>query len=251
MQLFGRPNADFGKPLPENLHVLDLMLYGYFRHNGNKDFKWGTIQTSDNKFARAWDKDIIQKARYFLPCQVNCIIGSEDEDSITLRSTGNKDNPSVFKALDEKLDIQTIIEKTTKFMNLANVENYFEQIKTPNGKVPFDSKVVVKGVVTWMNTDRPDALGRVLFQIMNPDNEEETIRVRVDPTTLSLEFGELSEIIVFGKPARSMYRDRETGELTDGDVVIEAFGIYVISKTPKTSSTEPSNEDEVVDGWLS
>jgi hypothetical protein len=48
-----------------------------------------------------------------------------------------------------------------------------------------------------------------------------------------------------------MYRDRETGKLEDGDVVLDAFGIYTIVKTPKVRGVEESTSDEeVVEGWL-
>ena len=77
------------------------------------------------------------------------------------------------------------------------------------------------------------------------------MRIRVDPSTVSLDFGELSEIYVFGKCARSMFRDRETGKLEDGDVVIDAFGIYTVVKTPKVRGVEENTSDEdVVEGWL-
>jgi len=250
-QIWGRPNPDYGKPLPENLHVLDLLLYGYFRHNGDKVYKFGSMQTSNNALARAWDRDIIQKGKYFTPCQVVAIIDSEDATDIALHATTNKDSPSVFKRVEEKIDIKTVIDKTTKFTPIKDVEKLYEQTKMPNGKMPFDHYAVVKGIVTWMNTDRPDALGRITIGLMNPDNEEELVRVRVDPSTLSLDFGELSEIYVFGKCNRSMYRDRETGKLEDGDVVLDAFGIYTIVKTPKIRGVEESTSDEeVVEGWL-
>jgi hypothetical protein len=245
-KIYGRPNADYGKPLPEGLHVLDLMLYGYFRHNGDKLYKWGTIQTSNNALARGWDKDIIQKARWFSPCQVSAIIDFEDKTDITLRATTMKESPSVFKGLSEKLDIKAIIDKSTKFTPLKDVEHTYEMVKGA-----WDRFVAVKGVVTNMNLDRPDALGRVTVSIMNPENEDETLRIRVNPTLTEIDFGELSEIYVFGKPERSMYRDRETGKLEDGDVVVDAFGIYPVTKTPKASSLgESTSDDDVVSGWL-
>ena len=250
-QIWGRPNPDYGKPLPETLHVLDLTLYGYFRHNGDKIYKFGRIQTSNNALARAWDKDIIQKDRYFTPCQVNAIIDSEDKTDIALRATTAKDSESVFKGVSEKWDIKTIIDKSTKFTPIKDVEKLYEQSKMPTGKMPFDHYVVVKGIVTYVNSDRPDALGRITVGLMNPDNEEELVRIRVDPSTVSLDFGELSEIYVFGKCARSMYKDRETGKLEDGDVVVDAFGIYAVVKTERVKGVEEDTSDtEVVEGWL-
>jgi hypothetical protein len=121
----------------------------------------------------------------------------------------------------------------------------------PTGKMPFDHYVVVKGIVTYVNSDRPDALGRITVGLMNPDNEEELVRIRVDPSTVSLDFGELSEIYVFGKCARSMFRDRETEKLEDGDVVVDAFGIYAVVKTERVKGVEEDTSDtEVVEGWL-
>jgi hypothetical protein len=252
-EIYGKPNPDYGKPLPENLHVLDLMLYGYFAREGDKGLKFGTIQTSDNRLARGWDLDIVQKDRYFIPCETTAIISEESDDSITLRSTSNKDSPTVFKPSKSEIDILKIIELYTKITPINGVEKYYETGKIPakNGqyKMAFDAYVVVKGVVTWTNFDRPDKIGRVTMGLMNSDNEEETIRVRIDPTTTPLDFGELSEVYIFAVPTRSMFTNKETGKLEDGDVILDAFGIYCVTKTPRVSN-EDNGDEEVISGWM-
>lgn len=263
-KIYGRPNPNVGKPLPENLHVLDLILYGFFRHNGSKDYKFTTLQTSDNRLARGWDKDIVQKGRYYTPAQITVIIDQELADEMTLKSSSAEDTISQFKALDEKMDIKEVIDQALaerkvkkdkeeitvkeKWTPISGVERYYEMTKDA-----WDRKVFVKGVVTYVNVDRPDGIGRITMGLMNPDNEEDTIRVRINPQTTDINFGELSEVYVMGKPERSKYKDQEAGgALVDGDVVIDAFAIYPVVKTPRSGGSAENfpEEGQVVDGWL-
>lgn len=109
--LYGRPNKDFLKPLDQDLAVLDLTLHGFFRHNGEKIFKYGTLQTSDNIVARSWNKTLIESGRYFKLFQVTAVIVEELNNEIVLRSSGTRDpqdeKHSVslkLRSIDEELD---------------------------------------------------------------------------------------------------------------------------------------------------
>ena len=70
---------------------------------------------------------------------------------------------------------------------------------------------------------------------------------------LSIDFGEGSEIIIFGKTKVSKYRDRDSGELVEGDVIVDVHGIYPIPglSTSREASIPETLEDETeIEGWL-
>lgn len=248
--IYGRPNPQYLKPLPPKLKILDLMLFGFFRHNGEKTFKWGSFQTSDNVIASAWDKSIVRENRYYTPCQVPAIIGEEQDNTLSLRSSNAKDTRSIFTGLkvDEKhWNIKDIIEDALdkQWTPIEDVEKHHEAHKNE-----WDRVIFVKGIVAWMNADRVDAIGRITIGIMDSEDEAKSVRVRIDPQTIDMDFGELSEVYIFGKTNRSMYKNKETDKLEEGDVVIDAVGIYATVKTPKVAGSMEAVDEEVVEGWL-
>jgi hypothetical protein len=253
--VFGRPNPKYGEVLHPNLKVYDMLLYGFFRHNGDGKFKFGTLQTSDNAIAKAWDDAIVKGGRFFRPCQITAIIKDETDDEITLTASTAEETKSVFRAVDEEWDIPKIVGEVMDplLTKIEDVEGYFIE-HSENGKVQWNAKVFIKGVVAYMNTDRVDALGMVAIGIMDPANEDNFIKVRVNPNIIPLEFGELSEVYVMGKPNRSMFKDRQNGDkLTEGQVVIDAYGLYATIKTPKAAGVggEDAEYDvPQVEGWL-
>lgn len=253
--IFGRPNTKYGQVLHPKLKVLDLLLYGFFRHNGDKKFKFGTLQTSDNAIAMAWDRDIIQSGRFFKPCQVTVIVKEETDDELTLTASTAEETKSVFRAVNEEWDVGKIVDDAMVplLSKIEDVEGYFMQ-HSKNGKAEWNARVFVKGIVAFMNTDRVDALGMIPMGVMDPTNEDKLIKVRVNPSTTSLDFGELSEVYVFGKPSRSMFKDRENdNKLMEGDVVIDAYGVYATVKIPRVGAG-PGEDAEYdipqVEGWL-
>jgi hypothetical protein len=262
-KIYGRTNPKEGKPLPPNLHILDMMLFGFFRHNGEKRYKYTTLQTGDNRIARGWDKDIVRGEKFYLPCQVPVVIKQELYDEITATSSSAEDTMSTFRGLKEEIDVKAVIDESLgpqtvkdsetgeerevpeRWTPLSKVEAYYEATKDA-----WDRKAFVKGMIAWIN-ENPDALGRLMIGLVNPDNEDETIRVKFNPQCVPYDFGELSEVYVIGKPDRSKYKDPETKELQDGDVIIDAIAIFAVIKTPRASAQgEQLPEDEIVPGWL-
>lgn len=255
-KLYGRPNPNHLKPLNPNLHVLDRTLFGFFKHNGEKVFKYGSLQTGDNRLARGWDK-----VKFYTPCQVTVIVREETDDDIKLGSSSAEESMSIFKAIKEDWNIRKIIDETLgehvvevdgkkvkvkeQWTPIKGVDEHHEKFKDA-----WDRRIFVKGVVAWINIDRPTPFGAVWMGLMNPDNEDELVRVLI-PEQIAVDFGELSEIYVFGKTKRSKYKDQETEKLMDGDVVINAVGIYPVVPTPKTNtSAEGLGNEETVEGWL-
>jgi hypothetical protein len=255
-KLYGRPNPNHLKPLPITLHVLDRTLFGFFKHNGEKTFKWGSLQTGDNRLARAW-----KNVKFYTPCQVTVIVREETDDDIKLGSSSAEESMSIFKAIKENWNVKKIIDETLGEHTIevegkkVKVKDQWTAIKDvdkhhENFKDAWDRRIFVKGVVAWINIDRPTPFGAVWMGLMNPDNEDELVRVLI-PEQVTVDFGELSEIYVFGKTKRSKYKDQETEKLVDGDVVINAVGIYPVVSTPKANtSAEGLGEEETVEGWL-
>jgi len=83
---------------------------------------------------------------------------------------------------------------------------------------------------------------------------EHQVRVQI-PEHVKVDFGEQSEVIVFGRTKRTAIRDEETQQWipNKGDVVITANGIWPIPglTTPKeTSQLETLEDEDQIEGWL-
>jgi len=252
----------YGKPNPNHLEVLDKKddkgnirklilrkrtLFGFFRKNGERTFKPTMFQTNDNKIAKAWNK-----IKFFTPCQTFGIIKEDNPEDMRLNSSQAENTMSVFKALKEDWDINTIITQSLKSQEtkIQNVEKHFKTYKDA-----WDRRIFLRGIVTWINVDRPGFFGNIWMQLMDPEDEEAVVRVSIPQHLIpNIDFGPLSEIRVFGQTKRSKYRDNETQKLVDGDVIVNAFGLYPIPglSTPKESAIPESLEDEEeIEGWLS
>jgi hypothetical protein len=240
-QIYGKDNPNYLKILPPALHVLERTLFGFFRKNGQKAYTYGSIQTSDNRLAKGWSK-----VKFYVPCQVTAIIKEETDNDIKLSSSSGEDTLSVFKAVKEDIDIKAVIDKTLEghWTEISKVEEFHEKYKDA-----WDRRIFVKGIVAWINTDRPTTYGAVKMGLMNPDNEDELVIVEV-PEQIGIDFGELSEVYVFGKTRRSKYYDDDK-KLVDGDVNIQANGIFTVVPTPREGQGyEGIKEDTPIEGWL-
>jgi Txe/YoeB family toxin of Txe-Axe toxin-antitoxin module len=239
-KIYGKDNPKYLQILDPKLKVLERTLYGFFRHNGEETYRYGSIQTSDNRLARGWDK-----VKFFVPCQVTAIIKEEVDDDIKLASSSAEETLSIFKAVKEDVDIKKVIDDTLegKWTGIGKVEEHHEKFKDA-----WDRKIFIKGIVAWIGTDRPTTYGMIKMGLMNPDNEDELVIVEI-PEQIAIDFGDLSEVYVFGQTKRSKYYD-DNKELVDGDVAISATGIFVVVPTPREGSSTDNYEEKVVDGWM-
>ena len=255
-KIYGKDNPNYLKPLSPTLHVLERTLSGFFRKNGDTPYKYATLQTSDNLLARGWDD-----VKFYVPCQVTVIVKEEDNEFFTLSSSSSEENRSVFKGLKEDMDIKKIIDTTIGEHSVINKEG--ETVTIPSKwckiseieakhevtKDAWDRKIFVKGIVAWINTDRPTAIGSIKMGLMDPDNEEDLVVVEI-PKQLRIDFGELSEVYVFGKTRRNKFRDQETHELVDGDVIIQATGIFVVTPIQDDATSTEEVEMPKIKGWI-
>jgi hypothetical protein len=109
---------------------------------------------------------------------------------------------------------------------------------------------VVRGIVSWINIDRPTSYGSIWMGLMDPEDETVSVRCLV-PDHLTIDFAEASEILVFGKTRRYKSRD-ENGELVDADVIIDVQAIYpLVGLTIPRETTSKQQEEEVeISGWI-
>ena len=255
-QIYGRENPNYLEVLPPELHLRSRTLLMIARKNGDKTFKLGSIHTEDNRLARAWDK-----VKFYTPCQVPINLKEEIEDRKTkegkvvifgdfkANSSSAQETTSIFKAVKEDWDVDKILMETVE-KQITPIEK-IEEVHNATKDV-WDRRIIIRGAVTWVSIDRPTPFGSIWMQVMDPDNEENVVRCMI-PEHLSIDFGEGSEIIIFGKTKVSKYRDRDSGELVEGDVIVDVHGIYPIPglSTSREASIPETLEDETeIEGWL-
>jgi len=256
-QIYGRENPNYLEVLPPELHLRSRTLLMIARKNGDKTFKLGSIHTEDNRLARAWDK-----VKFYTPCQVPINLKEEIEDRKTkegkvvifgdfkANSSSAQETTSIFKAVKEDWDVDKILMETVE-KQITPIEK-IEEVHNATKDV-WDRRIIIRGAVTWVSIDRPTPFGSIWMQVMDPDNEENVVRCMI-PEHLSIDFGEGSEIIIFGKTKVSKYRDKDSGELVEGDVIVDVHGIYPIPglSTSREASIPETLEDETeIEGWIS
>jgi Txe/YoeB family toxin of Txe-Axe toxin-antitoxin module len=240
-KVYGKDNPKYLEPLPPEIHIMERTLYGFFKRKNTKIFKYGSIQTNDNRLAKGWSK-----VKFSVPCEVYALLKEETDDDIKLSSSSAEDTLSIFKASKTDIDIKTVIDSTLsgKWTEISKVEEFHEKFKDV-----WDRRIFVKGVVAWLGIDRPTAIGSIRMGLMNPDNEDEIVIVEI-PEQIPIDFGELSEIYVFGTTRRQKYYNEEK-ELVDGDVTITATGIFPTIPTPRDSGYSGRKvDDSPVEGWI-
>jgi len=203
------------------------------------------MNTSDNQLALAWTK-----IKEFTPCQTFGIIKDDLKDTMRVNASKAENTTSIFKALKEDWDIKEIVLESTKSLltPIQKVEKHYESLKDA-----WDRFIIVRGVVNWINLDKPTSWGAINMGLIDPESGlEDAAQVKVQvPESIRIDFGEGSEVIVFGRTKKIEYKDRETGEVTSTVIQINANGIYPIPglTTSKESSEEVEDEEEI-EGWL-
>jgi len=250
--IYGKENPKHMEPLNPKLKLRSRTLFGCMKLNGESKFKYGSIHTEDNRLARAWDQ-----IPFFTPFQTYGLVKENTDDNIRLNSSQAKETTSVFKKLNEewgqtpeaihKIIIDTIGKQLT---SIDKVEEHYEAFKDA-----WDRKIFVKGVVSWLGLERPTSWGAIWMGLMDAEaGIEADYQVRVQiPPHIKVDFGEQSEVIVFGRTKRSNIRDEEDNWVPEGDVVITANGIWPIPglTTPKeTSQLETLEDEDQIEGWL-
>jgi len=242
-QIFGRENPDYLEPLSPKLKLRKRTLFLFARKNGEKNFKISSLQTNDNKLAKAWDK-----IKFYTPCQTFAIVKEDAPNEMQLNSSGAENTTTIFKALKEDWDINKIIMDTIKGQTtkIQNVEKHFETFKDL-----WNRMIIVRGVVAWINLDRPTPWGSVNMSLMDSEDEEATVKVLINKN-VAIDFGELSEVIVFGQTKQDYYNDKETGKREKAGIRIDAYAVYPIPglTTPKDAGEVEDVDEEELEGWL-
>jgi hypothetical protein len=246
-KLFGKPNPDYLKPLKEKVVDSSRTLGLIGRIGESQVFKYGTIQTNDGALARGWNK-----IKFFTPCQTFGIVKDNPDDGFfKLNSSQAEGTTSIFKAVKEDMDVDAIFHQVVdpQLTAITAVERTYELIKEA-----YDRTLFVKGTVAWIARDRPNNWGAIRMGLMDDDGNEIVVSI---PEYLSKDFGELSKLIVIGKPDRGDLKvvDDETKKTTwekkKGDVYLQALGIYVSERTPEdVYSADALGETAQIEGWI-
>jgi hypothetical protein len=247
-KLFGKPNPNFGNVLTGKEVDSTRTLYLCARLGDDTTYKIGSIQTNDAAMCRGWGK---ASQHQFTACATWGIVKEVTETSFKLNASGAEETTSVFTAITEEINVGEVFYQCVadKLTEITKVETMYELIKEA-----WDRFLYVKGKVTWIGRDRPTPFGSIKMGIMDDEGNELVISL---PEQVSKDFGELSEVIVYGKPDRSDLKVvGEDGKATyskgQGAVYINAVGVYVVKATPSdVFSTDASGNEKDIEGWVS
>ena len=246
-KIFGKANEHYLEPLKENVSDCTRTLYLIGRIGEDATFKRGTIQTNDAPLCRAWGKAATHQ---FLPCTTFGIVKENTADNFKLNASKAEETTSVFKALNEEMDCgQIFIDVVTpQLTEITKVERMYELISEA-----WDRFLMVKGKVSWIARDRPSPFGAINMGIMDDSGNELVVSL---PEQVSKDFGELSEVIVYGKPDRGDLKvvDESTGKAIyqkgKGEVMLKAVGVYVVKATPADVYSSDASNGEDIEGWV-
>ena len=168
-----------------------------------------------------------------------------------MNASGAEETTSVFQAITEEIDVGAVFLEciTPMLTEITKVETMYELIKEA-----WDRFLYVKGKVTWIGRDRPTPFGSIKMGIMDDEGNELVIQL---PEQVSKDFGELSEVIVYGKPDRSDLKvvgddGKATYSKGQGPVIINAVGVYVVKATPSdVYTTDATGNEKEIEGWVS
>jgi hypothetical protein len=242
-QIYGRPNPKYLEPLDPNLHIRSRTLLGFFKKaNSEEPFKFTTIHTEDNVLAKAWSN-----VKFYIPCTTYGIIKEDNGYEMKVNSSTAENTRTVFRPIKEDIDVDKIVMDYAEkhLTKLSELEQYHEHVKEA-----WDRRVVVRGIVSWINIDRPTSYGSIWMGLMDPEDETVSVRCLL-PDHLTIDFAEASEILVFGRTRRYKSRD-ENGELVDADVIIDVQAIYPLMglTIPREAVNKQQEEEVEISGWV-
>jgi hypothetical protein len=224
-------------------------MYLIGRLGEDQTFKYGTITTNDAALCRGWSS---ASAHQYMPCTTFGIVKENTKDTFKLNASLAEDTTSVFKAINEDMDCGKIFMDvvTPQITEILNVERMYELTKEA-----WDRLMFVRGRVSWIARDRESYFHTIKMGIMDASGNELVVEL---PEQVSKDYGELSDIIVIGKPDRSDLKvvDESTGKATyekgKGPVILKAVGVYVVKATPTdVFSAEGEGEVKNIEGWVS
>jgi hypothetical protein len=240
-KIYGRENPNVGKPLDEKLKLRSRTLHLIAKKNGDKVYKYSTLQTNDNTLALGWNKILFERM-----AQTFGILKEDTKTEMMFNSSQAEDTQTIFKAINDETDVAKLYMEIVSPMltKIDNVEKQHELTKDA-----WDRHIFVRGIVTWIGRDRPSPWGSIMMGLMDSESGAE-VRISV-PAHLAINFGELSEIIVLGKTRRTKQKNQDTGKQEDADVAIDALGMHILKATPATVSRPETLDEEVqINGWL-
>ena len=239
-KLFGRVNEGYGKPLDPDLKLLEMGLYGAFREKGTDDpFMYTRFQTSNNALAEAWGKVDVNEHLY-KPYETYGKIKTDEYGWMIYGLTGSGSR-TVFKSCDDTFNVEKAVnEALGQYMWPINsayegYKSYLPKIKgtqTPDlttKKIPWNSIVAVKGLITDIQKDRTDFWKGIPAKMWDLDDVAATVDVYLPAQYKDATWGEYTTGIAFGKPDEVWLKD-EAGKYNtrSGRMEVRAYGFFPI-----------------------
>ena len=237
----GKPNNNFGKPLPENSYLRNI--FGIAMKSTLKDAKpkffsmtiSGEVAKNDN-------------INMFKPVRFRAIdkTPQEVQDKFIL-------NSSTFSKfdIDETIKLPSTKELINTYcsnliVKMSNLQEYHNRVKED-----FNRIVIVEGDVSTLVME-PSSAGSRRLIIEDSDNidlESKGLTCWI-PLRIPIDFAEQSKVLIVGRTGQGTKKD-EAGNKTEelGDININTFGVYAIPEYKilplQESITEetPSKED--------
>jgi len=238
--IFGRPNKNYGKPLPPTLKLRRRDIILLAKQADDDSFEFTRLQTKDNKLAVAWGQ-----LPFHTPVAFPAAIQNHDASGYLLSSSSAEATKTVFREIKEKWDIFSEFKKWAE-ENLTPIEDVMKYHEAT--KEAWDRWVLVKGVVASINAESESFRGIPCLLIDSEAGyEAEKSVLFYVPEHLKLSFGTYSEIYVLGKTRGITAIDEETKQKYTADVVIDAWGFMPVpgkSTSPESSLLEPEEEEE-------
>jgi len=244
-KVFGQPNPNKGEVLPENKHIRSHNLWMIAKTADSDKFELAFMQTNNNALALAWNQ-----LPPFQWVTFPALIQSHDSTGYKLSGSTAKATKTVFKAVKCDRSVYEVFEEVMgpHVTPINKIEDHYEATKDA-----WDRWVVTYGIISNLNTDRETFFGvpGLLIDADEGYEPENQIRFYV-PMHVPVNCGVFSEVYLFGRPRRAKYRDQESGELVDGDVVVDAFGILPnpLFMVGKDEAVLEDEEEEEIDGFI-
>lgn len=241
---FGRINLNYGKPVDKKHHEYEMTLYGMFHRKDDPVLIFSTFQTTNNDLASAWGK-IPFPGKAFQPCKT---FGNVKETPLGLQvssSTAEKTR-TLFRKVDADWNVEKSLRQGIFSLSYTPDQVYEHYCANANN---FNRIVFVEGMITDIRPDWANFRGTPAWLI---DKNDVANRVKIQiPDYWSINFGDYTEAIVFGKDREIMRKNQETGKYDahSEQCEIQCYGIFPLPG----HVTQPSRDlskTENLEGFL-
>lgn len=231
----GKPNQNFGNPLPEKNLLRNVFGIAIKTKVENDTPKFFSMTISGDKAEN--DEYLLFKPVRFMAI---------DKTAPELLDKAYTLNSSFFTEfiVDEEINlpkIEDLLKSCISFVDIKNLEEYHKA-----NKENFNRIVAVAGDVVSLNL-QPTSIGSRVMTIEDGNSSLEDLDAKgvtcwISPR-INIDFAEGSKVVVIGRTGQGKKKD-EQGNLTEelGDVTLNVFGLYPL---PEFKIALPSELKEI------